>query len=174
MAIGKKAEEVRVNRDIRAREVRLISSEGTQLGILPIQEALRVSKEEGLDLVEVAPNSEPPVCRIMDYGKFKYEASKKLQEARKKSRVVQLKEIKLRPQTDDHDLEFKIKNLKKFLEKKNRVKVTVTFRGREMAYMESGVEILQRVAKEVEDEGAVEQPPTQEARNRMSMVIFPK
>jgi translation initiation factor IF-3 len=174
MAIGKKAEEVRVNRDIRAREVRLISSEGTQLGILPIQEALRVAKEEGLDLVEVAPNSEPPVCRIMDYGKFKYEASKKLQEARKKSRVVQLKEIKLRPQTDDHDLEFKIKNLKKFLEKKNRVKVTVTFRGREMAYMESGVEILQRVAKEVEDAGAVEQPPTQEARNRMSMVIFPK
>jgi translation initiation factor IF-3 len=139
-----------------------------------LQEALRESKEAGLDLVEVAPNSVPPVCRIMDYGKFKYEASKKLQEARKKSRTVQLKEIKLRPRTDDHDLEFKIKNLKKFLEKKNRVKVTVTFRGREMAYMNSGVEILDRVAKEVAEEGTIEQPPTQEARNRMSMVIFPK
>jgi translation initiation factor IF-3 len=163
-----------VNRDIRAKEVRLISSDGNQLGILPLLEALRISKEEGLDLVEVAPNSEPPVCRIMDYGKFKYQTSKKVQETRKKSRSVQVKEIKLRPHTEDHDLGFKIKNLKKFLEKKDRVKVSVTFRGREMAYMNAGVEILQRVAEEVGEQGTVEQPPTQEGRNRMTMVIVPK
>ena len=174
MAIGKRVDDVRVNQDIRAKEVRLISSEGQQLGIVPVPEALRVAQEAGLDLVEVAPNSEPPVCRIMDYGKFKYEASKKLQEARKKTKAFQLKEIKLRPQTDEHDLGFKIRNIKKFLEKKNRVKVTVTFRGREMAYMEAGAELLGRVANEVVDEGSVEQPPTQEARNRMSMVVVPK
>ncbi len=154
--------------------VRLISAEGEQLGILSFFEALGVAKDEGLDLVEVAPNSDPPVCRIMDYGKFKYQASKKVQETRKKSRASQLKEIKLRPYTEDHDLGFKIKNLKKFLNKKDRVKVTVSFRGREMAYMDAGIELLKRVAQEVKDEGTIEQPPTQEARNRMSMVIFPK
>jgi translation initiation factor IF-3 len=110
----------------------------------------------------------------MDYGKFKYEASKKVQDARKRSRTVQLKEIKVRPRTDDHDLAFKIKNLKKFLEKNNRVKVTLTFRGREMAYMNQGVQVLQRIATEVAEEGTVDQPPTSEARNRMSMVIVPK
>lgn len=152
----------------------MISSDGTQLGIVPVQEALRVAKEEGLDLVEVAPNSDPPVCRIMDYGKFKYQTSKKVQEARKKTRAFQIKEIKLRPHTEEHDLGFKIKNLKKFLEKKNRVKISVTFRGREMAYMSAGTELLQKVAEEVTDQGTVEQPPTQEGRNRMTMVIVPK
>jgi translation initiation factor IF-3 len=135
---------------------------------------LNVAKEDGLDLVEVAPNSDPPVCRIMDYGKFKYQASKKVQEARKKSKSVQLKEIKLRPNTEEHDLGFKLRNVKKFLEGKNRVKVTVFFRGREMAYMNAGVELLNRVAQEVIEQGTVEQHPTREARNRMSMVLVPK
>lgn len=124
--------------------------------------------------MEVAPNSDPPVCRIMDYGKFKYQAAKKVQEARKKSKAFQLKEIKLRPHTEDHDLNFKIRNLKKFLDNKSRVKVTVFFRGREMAYMDAGVDLLKRVAEEVIDEGTVEQEPTQEARNRLTMLIVPK
>jgi translation initiation factor IF-3 len=174
MTIVKKSDDVRVNEQIRSRTVRLISAEGEQLGIVPLREALDVAKNGGLDLVEVAPNSDPPVCRVMDYGKFRYQASKKVQEARKKSRGGQMKEIKLRPHTEDHDLGFKIKNLKKFLEKKNRVKVTVFFRGREMAYMNAGEEILMRVAQEVSEEGGIEQPPTREARNRMTMVIIPK
>jgi translation initiation factor IF-3 len=110
----------------------------------------------------------------MDYGKFKYQASKRVQETRKKGRTVQLKEIKLRPHTDDHDLGFKIRNMKKFLDKKSRVKVTVFFRGREMAYMDAGLELLKRVAGEVEDEGTIEEEPKREGRNRMSMVIVPK
>jgi translation initiation factor IF-3 len=174
MAIGKKIEDVRINERIRTSMVRLISAEGEQLGILSIQDALNAAKNAGLDLVEVAPNSDPPVCRIMDYGKFKYQASKKVQEARKKSKAFQLKEIKLRPHTEEHDLGFKLKNIKKFLENKSRVKVTVFFRGREMSFMDAGVRLLKRVAGEVEGLGAVEQEPTREARNRMSMLIVPK
>ena len=174
MTIGKKSDDVRINERIRSRVVRLISSEGEQLGILSLHEALEVAKDEGLDLVEVAPNSDPPVCRVMDYGKFRYQTSKKVQEARKKSRGGQMKEIKLRHHTEDHDLGFKIKNLKKFLDKKHRVKVTVFFRGREMAYMNAGEEMLKRVAEEISETGTIEQPPTREARNRMTMVIIPK
>ena len=174
MAIGKKVDEVRINERIHAKTVRLISVDGQQLGVLPIFGALQAAKEAGLDLVEVAPNSDPPVCRIMDYGKFKYQANKKMQETRKKSRSSQLKEIKLRPHTDEHDLGFKLKNLRKFLDKKDRVKVTVFFRGREMAYMNSGVDLLNRVAELVTDDGTVEQPPTREARHRITMVIVPK
>ncbi len=174
MTIVKKSDDVRINERIRSNVVRLISAEGEQLGILSLREALEVAKAEGLDLVEVAPNSDPPVCRVMDYGKFRYQTSKKVQEARKKSRGGQMKEIKLRPHTEDHDLGFKIKNLKKFLEKKHRVKVTVFFRGREMAYMNAGEEILKRVAEEVSEDGTIEQPPTREARNRMTMVVIPK
>jgi translation initiation factor IF-3 len=174
MTIVKKSDDVRINEHIRSREVRLISAEGDQLGIVSLRDALEAARNEGFDLVEVAPNSDPPVCRVMDYGKFRYQTSKKVQEARKKSRGGQMKEIKLRPHTEDHDLAFKIKNLKKFLEKKNRVKVTVFFRGREMAYMNAGEEILKRVAEEVSEDGAIEQPPTREARNRMTMVVIPK
>ncbi len=154
--------------------VRLISSEGEQLGIMSPQEALNLAVKEGLDLVEVAPTSNPPVCRVMDYGKFKYQASKKIQEARKKSRSAQLKEIKLRPNTEEHDLNFKIKNLIKFLGKKDRVKVSIFFRGREIAYADAGFELLARVAEEVKDIGTIEQPPTREAGNRITMVIIPK
>lgn len=163
-----------INKWIRASTVRLISADGKQLGIVVIKEALRIAQDEGLDLVEVSPNSDPPVCRIMDYGKFKYQAAKKAQDGRKKGRSVQMKEIKFRPHTDDHDLGFKVRNIKKFLAKKDRVKVTVFFRGREMAYMNAGYELLKKVAEEVMEEGTVEEQPKQEARNRIAMVIVPK
>ncbi|RLB33134.1 MAG: translation initiation factor IF-3 [Deltaproteobacteria bacterium] len=172
--MGKKTNQVRVNERVNASAVRLISAEGKQLGIVSSREALRVAQEQGLDLVEVAPDSNPPVCRIMDYGKFKYETAKKVQEARKKARGVQVKEIKFRPHTDEHDLGYKIKNLRKFLEKKHRVKLTVFFRGREMAYIEPGVALLKRVAEEVEDLANVDHGPTQEARNRVTMILIPK
>lgn len=132
-----------------------------------------MAEQEGMDLVEVAPNANPPVCRIMDYGKYKYQASKKEQEARKKGKAFQLKEIKFRPHTDEHDLNYKIKNIKKFLEKKNRVKLTVMFRGREYAYQDAGIELLNKVAEEVQEEGTVEQEAKREGRNA-TMVIVPK
>ncbi|MEW6664264.1 MAG: translation initiation factor IF-3 [Thermodesulfobacteriota bacterium] len=162
-----------VNEEIRAKTVRLISADGQQLGVMTLLEALGVARRDGLDLVEVAPNADPPVCRIMDYGKFKYQASKKAQESKKKSRAVQVKEIRLRPRTEEHDLGFKIRNLKKFLEKKDRVKVTVLFRGREMSYIETGFALLRKVAEEVESLGTVEQPPTKEGW-RVTMLIVPK
>ena len=162
-----------MNNRIHAKTVRLISVDGSQLGIASIRDALNSAMEEGLDLVEVAPNSDPPVCRIMDYGKFKYETSKREQGARKKGRSSQLKEIKIRPHTEDHDLGFKMRNLKKFLVKKDKVKVTVIFRGRELAYKDVGVELLKRVEEEVIEEGMLEQPPKHEGRN-LSMVIVPK
>ncbi len=158
---------------IRASQVRLISGDGTQLGVMATRDAMDVAIKEGLDLVEVAPNADPPVCRIMDYGKFKYEASKKEQEARKKTKAFQLKEIKLRPHTDEHDLNTKIKNLRKFLEKKNRVKLTLMYRGREFAYQETGIELLLKIAEEVKDLGAIEQEAKKEGRNA-TMVIVPK
>jgi translation initiation factor IF-3 len=151
----------------------LISSEGKQLGIMSVEEALNVAFEEGLDLVEVAANADPPVCRIMDYGKYKYQASKKVQEARKKGKAFQLKEIKFRPHTDEHDLDYKIRNLKRFLAKKNKVKLTVMFKGREYAYQEAGIELLNRVADEAAEEGAIEQEARLEGRN-VTMVLVPK
>jgi len=126
-----------------------------------------------LDLVEVAPNSDPPVCKIMDYGKYKYQTSKKLQEGKKKSKTLQLKEVRVRPHTDEHDLDFKIRNIKKFLEKKDKVKVTVLFKGREMAYMDAGVALLGRISQDVVEQGTVEQPPTKEGW-RLTMVLVPK
>ncbi|OGP96422.1 MAG: translation initiation factor IF-3 [Deltaproteobacteria bacterium RBG_19FT_COMBO_46_9] len=151
----------------------MISSEGKQLGIMPVEEALNVAFEEGLDLVEVASNADPPVCRIMDYGKYKYQTSKKVQEARKKGKAFQIKEIKFRPHTDEHDLDYKIRNLKRFLAKKNRVKLTVMFKGREYAYQEAGIELLNRVANEVAREGAIDQEARLEGRN-VTMVLVPK
>jgi len=137
------------------------------------RDALEAARREGLDLVEVSPNADPPVCRIMDYGKYKYEASKKLQEGKKKGKTFQVKEIRLRPRTEEHDLGFKMKNLKKFLEKKDRVKISVLFRGREMAYMDAGVKLLERIAEDIVDIGTVEQRPTREGW-RLTMVIVPK
>ena len=158
---------------IRAYEVRLISDKGDQLGIMPTREALNIAEQEGLDLVEVAPNANPPVCRIMDYGKFKYQSSKKEQEARKKGKAFQLKEVKFRPHTDEHDLDYKIRNVIKFLEKRNRVKLTVMFRGREYAYQEVGIELLNKLAEEIKEYGSVEQEAKKEGRNA-TMVVVPK
>jgi len=173
VVIVKKLDDIRVNERIRSRTVRLISMDGNQLGIVSIREALEAAQSEGLDLVEVAPNSDPPVCRIMDYGKYKYQTSKKSQEAKKKGKSFQVKEIRLRPQTEEHDLGFKIRNLKKFLDKKDRVKVSVIYKGREKAYMDAGIEILERIAEEVTDQGTVEQPPTKEGW-RLTMILVPK
>jgi len=144
------------------------------LGIVPLKKALQIAKEEGLDLVEVAPNANPPVCRIMDYGKFKYQVTKKMQEAKKKHHQPQLKEVKLRPNTDEHDLNVKLKNIKKFLEKKDRVKVTVFFKGREVVHFDRGLEMLKRIAAEVAELGQVEKQPSREANNRLVMIITPK
>lgn len=144
------------------------------MGIVSIEEALRLAKEDGLDLVEVAPNADPPVCKIMDYGKFKYRASKKIQESKKKTKVFQLKEVKLRPRTDAHDFDTKVKSIRKFLEKKNRVKVTIFFRGRELAYFEAGEEMLNRVLEAVKDMGTVEDQIKKEGTNRLSVVVVPK
>ena len=153
--------------------IRLISLEGQQLGIMSIHDALNAARQNGMDLVEVSPNSDPPVCKIMDYGKYKYQASKKMQEGKKKTRTLQVKEVRLRPHTDEHDLGFKIKNMKKFLEKKDKVKVSVLFKGREMAYMDAGKALLERIAQEVDEQGTVEQPPTREGW-RLTMVLVPK
>src|SRR5512146_119071 len=129
---------------IKVKEVRVINADGEQLGILETREAIRKAEEQGLDLVEVAPTAKPPVCRIMDFGKYKYEMAKKAHESRKHQTVIVVKEVKLRPRTDDHDVEFKTKNIKRFLEDGNKVKVTIMFRGREMAHTEHGRKVLER------------------------------
>lgn len=158
---------------INAKSVRLISDDGSQLGVFPIKEALELANDKGLDLVEVAPNADPPVCRIMDYGKYKYKTSKKVHETKKKGKAAQLKEVKVRPSTDEHDLETKIRNIKKFLVKKDRVKVTLMFKGRELTYKEAAIELLNRIAEEVKEEGTIYQEPKLEGRN-MTMMIVPK
>jgi len=164
---------VNVNESIRAKTVRLIGADGSQLGIMATRDALETAARDGLDLVEVAPNADPPVCRVMDYGKFKYQASKKAQESKKKSKAIQLKEIRLRPNTEEHDLDFKVRNVRKFLEKRDRVKVSVLFRGREMSHMDVGYTLLKKMADDVAEVGTVEQPPTREGW-RLTMVLVPK
>jgi len=150
----------------------VIDPEGEQLGILPIEKAIEAAEELGLDLVEVAPMARPPVCRIMDYGKFKYEEQRKARDARKKQHHVQIKEVKMRPGIEDHDFEFKTRHARRFLEEGNKVKLTMMFRGRQMAHPELGREVLDRVVEEIADVGKVESSPTMEARS-MTMVIAP-
>lgn len=162
-----------MNREIRVREVRVISDAGEQLGILAIQDAIRAAEERGLDLVEVAPQAEPPVCKIMDFGKYKYEQAKKAHESKKHQKVVLLKEVKMRPGTDVHDYNFKLNHAKRFLEEGNKVKVTVVFRGREMAHTDLGRALLQRVVTDIAETGNVEQMPKQEGR-ALIMIIAPK
>lgn len=164
--------EVRVNREIRAKEVRVIDPEGKQLGILPLVEALRTAAQYDLDLVEVSPKSEPPVCRIMDYGKFKYQQSKKAHEAKKKQSIVHLKEVKFRPKTEEHDFQFKLRHIERFLKEGNKTKVTVIFRGRELAHPEMGKTIMERIIEEMKAYGKVEQIPKFEGRNFV-MVLAP-
>ena len=164
---------VRRNEMIRAREVRVIAADGEQKGIMQRNEAIALAKEAGLDLVEVSSNAEPPVCRIMDYGKFKYEQQKKKQDAKKRQAVVQVKEIKVRPKTDEHDYETKLKHIRSFLEDGDRCKVTVFFRGREIVHKDRGIEILERIVKDLEDVGKVEQEPRAEGRT-LQMLVVPK
>jgi translation initiation factor IF-3 len=162
-----------INRKIRAREVRVIDPDGEQIGVIPIEQALSTAADLGLDLVEVSPNANPPVCKIMDYGRYKYEQTKKKQEAKKKQTTFQVKEIKVRPKTGDHDLQVKMGHIRKFLGKKDKVKVTVLFRGREITLSDRGRELLQRIAAEFEEIAVVEQYPKFEGRTMM-MVLSPK
>lgn len=162
-----------MNERIRIKEVRVISPEGAQLGILPIQEALETAQKLALDLVEVAPDAKPPVCRIMNYGKYRYEQNKKTREARKKQTVIQIKEIKLRPKTDDHDFQFKSRHAERFLKEGNKTKVTLMFRGREMVHIERGKAQLDRFAEALKEVAVLEQYPRQEGRN-MVMILTPK
>ncbi|MBO4296591.1 MAG: translation initiation factor IF-3 [Desulfovibrio sp.] len=164
---------VRRNDMIRAREVRVIGAEGEQLGILQRSEAIAMAQEVGCDLVEVSSNSEPPVCRIMDYGKFKYEQQKKKQDAKKRQAVVQVKEIKVRPKTDEHDYETKVKHIRRFLEDGDRCKVTVFFRGREIVHKDRGLDILERIVKDLEEVAKVDQEPRAEGRT-LQMLLVPK
>jgi translation initiation factor IF-3 len=155
--------------------VRAIGPQGEQLGILPIEQALSRAAEEGLDLVEVSPMAKPPVCKIMDYGKFKYEAKKKASEARKKQVVVHLKEVKLRPKTEEHDYEFKVKNIRRFLEEGDKARVTIMFRGREITHKDIGQKILQEVVGDLKDVAVVEQSPRMEGRQMfMILALNPK
>lgn len=160
----------RVNEQIRISPVRVISESGEQLGIMPTDDALARSQEAGLDLVEVAPNEKPPVCRIMDFGKYKYEKKKRTGQS---THHVKTKEIRLRPKTGEHDIEFKVKRAKKFLQHKDKVQVTVIFRGREMAHIEEGRRVMDDVVEELLDVGKLESPPRQHAR-RMICTIAPK
>jgi len=163
----------RINFMIKVKDVRVISAEGEQLGILDTREAIKRAEEAGLDLVEVAPTAKPPVCRIMDFGKYKYEIAKKAHESKKHQSVIVVKEIKMRPRTDDHDVQFKTNNIKRFLEEGNKVKVTVMFRGREMAHTTHGRALLDRILADLQNDAAVEQSPRMEGRN-MTMMLGAK
>jgi translation initiation factor IF-3 len=164
---------VNINNTIRATEIRVIGADGEALGVIPTSKALEMAEQQQLDLVEVSPTADPPVCRIMDYGKFKYQQSKKLQEAKKKQVHVEVKEIKLRPKTDDHDLMFKIKHVRRFLEEGNKAKVTLVFRGREITHMDIGRAVIERFAAELQDVAVIESQPRVDGRN-MFMIVAPK
>jgi translation initiation factor IF-3 len=171
--VGPISKGIRVNDRIRIKEVRVISQDGTQLGIMPIEQALQTAYGQNLDLVEVAPEARPPVCRIMDYGKYRYEQSKKAREARKKQTIIELKEIKLRPKTEEHDFKFKARHAERFLKEGNKAKVTMMFRGREMIRMDRGKALLNRFVEVLKDVAVVEQAPKIEGRN-MTMILAPK
>jgi translation initiation factor IF-3 len=164
--------QTRVNERIRIREVRLIDEEGQQVGIIPTRDALEMARQRGLDLVEVAPNAVPPVCRLMDYGKFRYEQSRKERESRRHQHVVELKEVRIRPKIDDHDLATKGRQAAKFLDAGDKVKLTVLFRGREMAHPDIGRGLLDQLADQLRPHGSVEQPPRMEGRT-MTMFMNP-
>ena len=162
-----------MNRRIRARELRVIGEGGEQLGILPADAAIRMAEEAGFDLVEVAPNSRPPVCRIMDYGKFKYQQKKRANEAKKNQVQIQVKEVKFRPKTEEHDYQFKLAHVLRFLEAGNRAKLTMRFRGREIAHADLAMKMLQRLANDMEEHSVVETQPRLEGR-AMTMILAPR
>ncbi len=157
---------------IKTPQVRVVDVEGNQLGVMATVDALNIAIEAGLDLVEVSAQAKPPVCRVMDYGKFKYESSKKAKEAKKKQTIIRLKEVKLRPKTEEHDLQFKLRSAKKFLQGGDKVKVTIRFRGREITHKELGMKILKRIAEELKDIATVENSPRLEGRT-MTMLMAP-
>jgi translation initiation factor IF-3 len=171
--IQPKQQRVRINEQIRVPEVRLISADGQQVGVMPTKEAMAMAVEAHLDLVEVAPQASPPVCRIMDYGKYKYQQSKKQQEARRKATTIQVKEVKVRPKIEEHDMGFKLRNAKRFLEDGDKVKISVIFRGREIAHTDRGFRILAQMSEALAEVGTVEQNPKLEGRN-LSMIVTPK
>ena len=172
MATAAQQEEYRVNFRIEAREVRLVGAQGEMIGVVGIREALSRAEEAGLDLVEVAPTATPPVCKILDYGKFKYEAQKKANAARKKQRVIEVKEIKMRPGIDDNDYAIKMKKVREFIDEGDKVKVTMRFRGREMAHQHLAMDVLEKVKTETADIAKIEQMPKLEGR-QMIMVMAP-
>jgi translation initiation factor IF-3 len=164
---------MRINEEIRVREIRLVSETGEQLGIMAPRDALKIAQSKGLDLVEIAPGAKPPVCRIMDIGKHKYEQSKREREARKKQHVISIKEVKLRPNIEDHDFDVKAKSALRFLEDGDKVKVTIMFRGRELSHPELGRELLKRMAEYLKGHANVERDVKLEGRN-MTMFLSPK
>ncbi|MBM3482126.1 MAG: translation initiation factor IF-3 [Alphaproteobacteria bacterium] len=163
----------RVNDEIIAPQIRLIGYDGSQVGVVSVRRGIEMAEEVGLDLVEVSPLTNPPVCKLMDFGKYKYEAQKKASEARKKQKVIEIKEIKLRPTIDDADYQVKMRSMRRFLEEGDKVKVTLRFRGREMAHQELGMKVLERVKEDLAEIGKVEQMPKLEGR-QMTMVIAHK
>jgi len=175
MKISKRGrqDQTRVNKGIRASQVRVIGADGEQVGIMPIEEALRIAGGSELDLVEVSPDAKPPVCKIMDYGKYKYELTKKKQEAKRKQKTTQIKEIKVRPKTDDHDLQTKVKHIRKFIGKNDKVKVTLVFRGREFMLREQANIILEKIVAMTEEFAQVEQHPKFEGRV-ITMLLGPR
>jgi len=164
---------LRINEEIRAKEIRVTSADGTQLGVMPFREGLRLAEEKHLDLVEIAPNAKPPVCRIMDFGKYRYEQQKREKEAKKKQKIVTVKEVKLRPNIEAHDFNVKFKNALRFIEEGNKVKVTIMFRGRELSHPELGKEILLKMAGELKGFATVEREAKLEGKN-MIMILTPK
>jgi len=163
----------RVNDEIAVMRVRLVDERGNMVGIVGRNDALDMASDAGLDLVEIAPNADPPVCKILDFGKYKYEEQKKKNEARKKQKIIEVKEIKLRPSIDDHDYDVKMRSMVKFIEEGDKVKVTMRFRGRELAHQELGMDVLVRVKDDLDEIAKVEQMPRMEGR-QMTMVVSPK
>ena len=162
--------EFRINSEIRAREVRLIGPDGDNVGVVPIEEAQEIAREANLDLVEVAPNSDPPVCRVLDYGKFLYEKAKKDREARKAQTKVEIKEVRLRPKTSDHHRSFKVRDARRWLGEGKKVRVRIRFRGREIQYPEIALEDLRQIAEELSDVSTIEQAPMMEGRTMLMML----
>lgn len=162
-----------MNEEITAPKIRLVGPDGQMIGVVSVPEAITKAAEYGLDLIEISPNADPPVCKVMDYGKFKYEIQKKKNEARKKQKVIDIKEIKMRPGIDDHDYQVKMRSVRRFLEDGDKVKMTIRFRGREMVHMELGAKVLDRIRADIDAIAKVEQTPRTEGR-MMTMVIAPK
>ncbi|GAB5388349.1 MAG: translation initiation factor IF-3 [Alphaproteobacteria bacterium] len=163
----------RVNNDITARKVRLVDADGEMVGVVSIRDAVDTAVKAGLDLVEVSPNADPPVCKVLDYGKYKYEQQKKANEARKKQKTVEVKELKMRPGIDDHDYMTKMKKAYKFLEDGNKIKFTIRFRGRELAHKDKGMDVLKRISAELEEQAKIELRPKMEGR-QMIMIVGPR